>query len=127
MTPLTEGKYVIKFTTRAKDSNKSSLMGSYLAQRAIITKTAEFMTITLHILDNEIVLGFQLEGSSDWDEAVEYRVDDVTNQRFELFDLNELTETINARIQYEYPEEGKILKTDEEFRIEFDHESIESV
>lgn len=127
MNTLTEGKYVIDLKTLRKDSDEMSVMGNYLAGSAIITKAADFLTVTLLILDNQTVLGFQLEGNNGWEEADEHRIDDETNRRYELFDLVALTGIINARVQYEYPHEGRTIKADEEFRIAFDHDSIESV
>lgn len=127
MNTLTEGKYVVDLKTLRKDSDELSVMGNYLAGSAIITKEADFISMTLLILDNQIVLGLQLEGNNGWEEAEEHRIDDETNRRYELFDLEALSDVINARVQYEYPQEGKIMKADEEFRIVIDQESIESV
>lgn len=127
MNALTEGKYMIDLELLHKDSNQVSEIANYLAKRAVITKEKNILTMTLLVLDNGSILGLQLEGNNEWLEAAEYKVDDETNRRFELFELSRLSETISARAQYEYNYEGRIMKADEELKITLDQTSIEIV
>lgn len=127
MNSLTKGKYMVDLELLHKDSNQVSEIANYLAKRAVITKEKNILTMTLLVLDNGSILGLQLEGNNEWVEAAEYKVDDETNRRFELFELSRLSETISARAQYEYNYEGRIMKADEELKITLDQTSIEIV
>ncbi len=127
MDSLTEGKYMVDLELLHKDSNQVSEIANYLAKRAVITKEKNLLTMTFLVLDNGSILGLQLEGNNEWVEAAEYKVDDETNRRFELFELSGLSETISARVQYEYNYEGRIMKADEELKITLDQTNIEIV
>lgn len=127
MNSLNEGKYIVDIELMQKDSNELSEIANYLAKRAIITKEQNILTMTLLVLDNGSILGLQLEGNNEWVEADLYNVDDETNRRYELFELDHLTEIISARAQYEYNYEGRIMKADEELKLAIDQSSIEVV
>ena len=127
MNSLNEGKYMVDLELLHKDSNQVSEIANYLAKRAVITKEENILTMTLLVLDSGSILGLQLEGNNEWVEAAEYKVDDETNRRYELFELSGLSEIISARAQYEYNYEGRIMKADEELKISLDETSIEIV
>lgn len=127
MNSLAKGKYKIDFKVMHKNQDEASVMANYLATSAIITKETDLLTMTLMLLDHETVLGFQIEIDGEWVEAINFQVDDEVNRRYELYELTELREMMNARVQYEVEHEERMIKSDEEIRIKFDQNSLESV
>lgn len=124
---LSEGKYTIDLSVLHKELEDLSTMANYLASSAIVTKGADFLTITLMILDHQTVLGFQIDDNEDWVEAINLTVDDERNRRYELFELSDFKEDMTGRVQYELGYEGRIIKGDEEVRLVFDMESLEAI
>lgn len=124
MDTLTEGKYTLNFKVLHKELDQASTMANYIADSAILTKGPDFLTITFMLIDNQTILGFQIDSNEDWVEAINQKVKDEDNRRYELFELNDITELMTARVQYELGYEGRIIKGDEEVRLEFDIENL---
>ncbi len=124
MDTLTEGKYTLNFKVLHKELDQASTMANYIADSAILTKGPDFLTITFMLIDNQTILGFQIDSNGDWVEAINQKVKDEDNRRYELFELNDITELMTARVQYELGYEGRIIKGDEEVRLEFDIENL---
>lgn len=127
MDALTEGKYIINFRVLHKELDQASTMANYIADSAIVTKGADYITITLMLIDSQTILGFQIDDNEEWVEAINQKVKDEDNRRYELFELSNIDEMMTARVQYELGFEGRIIKGDEEIRLEFDIDGLEAI
>src|SRR5699024_1432033 len=112
METIAEGKYIFNLKLLLKELNKASTLENYIANSAILTKGADFLTITLMLIDSQTVLGFQIENKGDWIEPINQKMDDEKNRRYELYELEEISENMAARVQYELGYEGRIIKGD---------------
>lgn len=127
MEELTEGKYIINFDIWHNELNQDSTMANYMADSAILTKGADFLTITFMLTDSQTILGFQIEQDEEWVESINQKVVDDDNRRYELFELNDVTQIMSARVQYELGYEGRIIKGDEEVRLIFATDDLQEV
>jgi len=127
METIAEGKYILNFKVLHKELDQASTMANYIADSAILTKGPDFLTITLMLIDSQTVLGFQIENKGDWIEPINQKMDDEKNRRYELYELEEISEIMGARVQYELGYEGRIIKGDEELRLEFDLDNLEPI
>src|SRR5699024_8135210 len=127
METIAEGKYILKFKVLHKELDQASTMANDIADSAVLTKVADFLTITLMLIDSLTVLGFQIENKGDWIEPINQKMDDDKNRRYELYELEEISENMVARVQYELGYEGRIIKGDEELRLEFDLDNLDPI
>lgn len=127
MKALTEGKYIIRLKALHKELDETSEVANYFATTAIITKETNLLTMTLMMVYHETILGLQIEDEGEWLEATEQTIDEDLNRRYELFELTSLSDIMTARVQYELGFEGRVIKSDEEVRLEFDTDSLEKV
>lgn len=126
--PIEEGKYGIRLQTLKKDADEPSAMANYLSQMAIVTKQDELVTLSLLLQSEKTITGFQIENQAgEFVEAVEKQVDEEMERRFEMFTLTQLPAILRARVQYEVPHEGKVMKGDEVLRLSFFEDSLEKV
>ena len=125
---IEEGKYAIGVQTLKKDENEASAMANYLSQKAIVTKQDEFFTLSLLLQSQTTITGFQIENEADeFVEATESQIDEETDRRFEMFELEHLPSILNVRVQYEVDHEGQKFKGDEALRLNFNEESLEKL
>lgn len=125
MEELTEGKYIINLDIWHNELNQDSTMANYMANSAILTKGPDFLTITFMLTDSQTILGFQIDQDDEWLEPINQKVIDDENRRYVLFELNDISQIMSGRVQYELGYEGRIIKGDEEVRLVFDLENIE--
>src|SRR5690625_6287211 len=116
-----EGRYVIHVRTLQEDKDEPSAMAGYLSESAIITNLNGSLSLTLMLKDHQTITGFQVENQ----EAIEKQVNDETNMRFEMFELDRLPAYLPVRVQYEVEYGGKEIKSDEALRLYFDEASLE--
>ncbi len=125
---IDEGKYAIKLQAMKKDEDEPSAMGTYLSNSATVTKEADSVTLTITLLDDKIITGFQVNDHAGEEiTASDKKVDDEANTRDEMFKLDQLTTPLHVRVQYEVEYEGQVMKGDEELRLVFDEASLEKV
>ncbi len=125
---IEEGKYAIGVQTLQKDKDEPSAMANYLSQMAIVTKQDDFLTLSLLLQSQKTITGFQVENQTgELVEAIEKQVDEEMDRRFEMFQLDRFTSTLNVRVQYEVEHEGQNFKGDEALRLSFDEESLEKL
>src|SRR5699024_12736229 len=101
METIAEGKYILNFKVLHKELDQASTMANYIAVSAILTKGADFLTITLMLIDSQTVLGFQIENKGDWIEPINQKMDDEKNRRYELYELEQISDITDPRMQYE--------------------------
>src|SRR5690625_4030294 len=116
-----EGRYVIHIRTLQEDNDESSSIAGYLCESAIITNRNGSLSLTLMLQDHQTITGFQVENQ----EAIEKQVNDETNMRFEMFELDRFPAYLPVRVQYEVEYGGKEIKGDEALRLYFDEASLE--
>src|SRR5690625_7326034 len=102
-------------------------MANYIAVSAVLTKGADFLTITLMLIDSQTVLGVQIENKGDWIEPINQKMDDEKNRRYELYEIEEISENMAAREQYEIGYEGRIMKGDEALQLEYELDNLEQI
>jgi heme-binding NEAT domain protein len=125
---IDEGKYVIDVQTLQKEKDEPSAMANYLSQSAIVTNQDGSLTLTVMIEGHETITGFQVENEAgELKEAAEIQVNEETNRRFEMFELDSLTSILYVRVQYEVDHDGRIFKGDEALRLSLDKESLEKI
>ncbi len=125
---IDEGKYVIEVQTLKKDADEASAMADYLSQSAIITNQDDKLYLTVMFMDHKTITGFQVKNESgEWIEAIDQQVNEETNNRFEMFELHQLTSPLSVRVQYEVMHGEQNFSGDEELRLAFDEESLENV
>ncbi|HLR59475.1 MAG TPA: NEAT domain-containing protein [Pseudogracilibacillus sp.] len=127
MEELTEGKYVINLDIWHSELNQASTMANYMANSAILTKGPDFLTITFMLTDSQTILGFQINQDDEWLEPINEKVIDDENRRYVLFELNEVSQIMSGRVQYELGYEGRIVKGDEEVRLMFATDDLQEV
>src|SRR5690625_2986849 len=127
METIAEGKYILNFKVLHKELDQASTMANYIADSAILTKGPDFLTLTLMLIDSQTVLGFQIENGDDWLEPINQKMDDEKNRRYELYELEEIKEIKSIRVYDEMGYEGRIIKGDEELRLEFDLDNLEPI
>src|SRR5699024_9822007 len=127
METIAEGKYILNFKVLHKELDQASTMANYIADSAVLTKGADFLTITLMLIDSQTVLGFQIENKYDWIEPINEKMDDEKHRRYELYEIEENSEIMCSSVQYELGYEGRIIKGDEELRLEFDLDNLEPI
>src|SRR5690625_8045208 len=97
---LQEGKYVIFVKAIKRDTDEKSAMAPYLGETAIVSKIDEKLYITFMLMEQEMITNFQLSIGDEFYEAIDKHVDDELNNRYEMFQLKEHTDSIVARVQY---------------------------
>src|SRR5690625_2397051 len=88
-----EGRYVIHVRTLQEDKDEPSAMAGYLSESAIITNLNGSLSLTLMLKDHQTITGFQVENQ----EAIEKQVNDETNMRYEMFELDRLPAYLPVR------------------------------
>jgi len=125
---LDEGKFAIGVETLQKDSDEPSAMANYLSKIAIVTRQDGVLRLSLLLQSQKTITGFQVEKQAgELVEAVEKKVDDEMDRRFEMFELEHLPSILNVRVQYEVDHEGQKFKGDETLRLHFNEESLEKL
>ena len=125
---LDEGKFAIGVETLQKDSDEPSAMANYLSKIAIVTRQDGVLRLSLLLQSQKTITGFQVEKQAgELVEAVEKKVDDEMDRRFEMFELEHLPSILNVRVQYEVDHEGQKFKGDEALRLHFNEESLEKL
>lgn len=124
---LQEGKYVIFVDAMKKDTDEESAMAPYLGETAIVSKIDEKLYITFMLMEQEIITNFQLSNGDEFYEAIDKQVNEELNNRYEMFQIKELTDSIVARVQYEVTYEGRKIDGDEQLRLMFDLNSLKNV
>ena len=125
---LEKGKYAIPLEALKKDEDTPSAMADYLSNFAVVTKKDENLTLSLLLYNQQIITGLQIENhEGEFTEAIANQVDEEKNWRYEMFELNNLPNNLNVRVQYEVEHEGKSFKGDEVLRLSFAADSIEKL
>src|SRR5690625_4043674 len=95
---LDEGKYIVHVQAIKKETEEASAMAPYLSENAIITKEAEKTFITLMIHQEEVVTGFQVANEEGkLIESIDQQIDKQSKNRYEVFQLDILSELLQAR------------------------------
>lgn len=123
MIPIEEGKYIIRVRTLQEEKDEPSAMADYLSDSAIISNVDGSLNLTLMLKDHQTITGFQVENQ----EAIDKHVNEESNMRFEMFELDQLPVLLPVRVQYEVEYGGKEIKGDEALRLSFDEDSLEAV
>lgn len=125
---LQEGKYVIFVEAMKRDTDEKSAMAPYLGETAIVSKIEDELYITFMLTEQKIITGFQLSNDNDeFYEAIDTQVNEELDNRYEMFHIKELTDSIVARVQYEVTYEGRKIDGDEQLRLMFDLNSLKNV
>lgn|SRR5690625_163065 len=124
---LQEGKYVIFVDAMKKDTDEESAMAPYLGETAIVSKIDEKLYITFMLMEQEIITNFQLSNGDEFYEAIDKQVNEELNNRYEMFQIKELTDSIVARVQYKVTYEGRKIDGDEQLRLVLDPHSLKNV
>lgn len=125
---IEEGKYVIHVRTLKHGTNEPSAMADYLSESAIVTNQNGLVYLTLMFNDHKIITGFQVENElGEMVESIEEQVNEETNSRFEMFELERLTSPLHVRVQYEVEFQGNHMKGDEKLSLAFDEASLEKL
>lgn len=125
---VSEGKHTIDVQTLKKDADEPSAMAEYLGPSAICTNHDEALYLTIMLESQHIITGFQIENEADEPlEAIDTQIIEETNKRFEMFELERLTHTMAARVQYDIEHEGQNIKGDEALRLFFDDKTLEKI
>lgn len=125
---IDEGKYAIGVQTLQKESDEPSAMAGYLSHSAIVTKQDGSFTLSVMFKGQKTITGFQVENQAgEFMEAVEMQVNEETDMRFEMFELDLLTAVMNVRVQYEVDHDGQKFKGDEALRLVFDEDSLDKL
>lgn len=125
---IEDGKYAIGVQTLQKEADEPSAMANYLSQTAIVTSQEGILTLSLLLQGQKTITGFQVENQSgELLKAIDVQVDDESDRRFEMFELDLLTSILNVRVQYEIEHDGQNFKGDEALRLSFDEESLEKL
>lgn len=125
---IEEGKYAIGVETLQKDTDEPSAMANYLSKIAIVTRQDDILRLSLLLQSQKTITGFQVENQAgELAEAIEKKVDDEMDRRFEMFELEHLPSILNVRVQYEVDHEGQKFKGDEALRLNFNEESLEKL
>src|SRR5690625_7877843 len=116
-----EGRYENHVRTQQEDKDEPSAMAGNLSESAIITNLKGSLSLTLMLKEHQTNTGCQVENQK----AIEKQVNDETNMRFEMFELDRLPAYLPVRVQYEVEYGGKEIKGDEALRLYFDEASLE--
>src|SRR5699024_2415055 len=127
METIAEGKYILNFKVLHKELDQAATMANYIADSAVLTKGADILTINLMLIDSQIVLVIKSEDKYNGSDQINQKMDDEKNRRYELYELEEISEIMGGRVQYELGYEGRIIKGDEELRLEFDLDNLEPI
>src|SRR5699024_6272891 len=123
-----EGRYEIRVKTMKQHEDEVSAMADYLAGAAVVNNQEGNLTITLVILDDKTVTGFQiLNEAGEEQHALDKQSNKETNRRAELFQLDQLTNPLVARVQYEAEFEGRVFKGDEKLRLVFKEDTLAKI
>jgi len=123
-----EGKYVIQVKAMKSSADDPSAMAPYLSNNCIVTNVSGQYFVTLMILEEQIITGFQLKNKADeYINCIEQHRDEEATTRYEIFQLEQLQTIHHARVQYKVNHEGNAFEGDEELRLFFDVESIQHV
>jgi len=125
---LQEGKYVIFVEAMKRDTDEKSAMAPYLGETAIVSKIEDELYITFMLTEQKIITGFQLSNDNDeFYEAIDTQVNEELDNRYEMFHIKELTDSIVARVQYKVTYEGRKIDGDEQLRLVLDPHSLKNV
>lgn len=117
---VNNGKYTIDVHALKKDSDDASAMASYLSKTAMVTNQDDSIFLTIVLKKSSMITGFQIENpDGDKLEAIDTRINEETNDRYELFQLDHLVSPLPVHVQYEVEWEGQKIKGDEELRLLF--------
>lgn len=125
---IDEGKYVVQVKTMKKTEAEPSAMAPYLSNNSIVTKVSGQYFLTLMILEEQIITGFQLKNKADeYVNSMENHRDEESSTRYEIFQLEDFRTIHDARVQYKIDHDGKTFEGDEELRLFFDSDSVQNV
>lgn len=125
---LNEGKYVVQIQAMKIDTDEPSAMAPYLANNAIITYEKGLYFLTLMIQEEKVVTGFQIQTESGtFTPSIEQQIDNEAKVRYEIFQLDQLSTILSARVQYKVDHEGKVFEGDETLRLMLDSKTIQNV
>src|SRR5690625_7354037 len=97
-----EVKYVLFVEAMKRYTDEISAMAPYLGETAIVYKIEDELYITFMLTEQKIITGFQLSNDNDeFYEAIATQVNEELDNRYEMFQIKELTDSIVARVQYE--------------------------
>lgn len=120
------GKFTIDVHALKKDNDEPSAMASYLSKTAMITNQDDSLFLTVVLKKSNMITGFQIENQDGEKlEAIDQHVNDETDERYELFQLDHFVSPLPVRVQYEAEFEGQKIKGDEELRLEFNEKYME--
>lgn len=125
---LDEGKYVVQVKAMKLDVDEPSAMAPYLSNNSIITNISGQYFLTLMILEEHIITGFQLKNNvNELKNCIERHRDETAKTRYEIFQLEEFRTIHEVQVQYEVDHEGKVFEGDEKLRLFFDANSIQNI
>lgn len=124
---LEDGKYAVRVQALKKEADEPSAMEPYLGEVAIVTVTAGKNYLTLMLREQDMITNFQLLHGGHPIERRNSHVNEELNNRYEIFELEELQATVIARVQYELFHEGREIKGDEQLRLVLDEESVQDL
>src|SRR5690625_3395566 len=125
---LQEGKYVIFVEAMKRDTDEKSAMAPYLGETAIVSKIEDELYITFMLTEQKIITGFQLSNDNDeFYEAIDTQVNEELDNRYEMFHIKELTNSIVARVQYEVTYEGRKIDDYEQIKLMIDLNRLKNV
>lgn len=126
MIHVDNGKYTIDVLALKKDSDEPSAMASYLSKTAMVTNQDDSLFLTITLKKSNMITGFQIENQDGEKlEAIDKHVNEETDDRYELFQLDQLVTPLPARVQYEAEFEGQKIQGDEELRLVFNDQYME--
>ena len=124
---LEDGKYAVTVQALKKEADEPSAMEPYLGEVAIVTVAGGRTYLTFMLREQNIITNFQLLHGDHPIERMNSQVNEELNNRYEIFELEELKATVIARVQYELTHEGREIKGDEQLRLVLDEESIQDL
>ncbi|WP_060678786.1 NEAT domain-containing protein [Virgibacillus halodenitrificans] len=128
MINVDEGKYAITIQAMKKNEDEPSAMANFLSESAIIKNQEGSLSLIITLLDAKTITGFQVENQAgEQIHAFDKQLDEEANTRDETFEIDQLTTSIVARVQYEATYQGQKIQGDEEIRLIFDEESLEKM
>lgn len=115
-------EHIIEFRAMHAEEDKDSAMARYLNNQAKLISKNGKVYVTLTIKDHKTVTGFQIENNGELVNPIKQRVDDENNTREATYELNQLLDTMKARVQYQVGQHSG----DQPLRLVFNTETITS-
>lgn len=115
-------EHIIEFRAMHAEEDKDSAMARYLNYQAKLISKNGKVYVTLTIKDHKTVTGFQIENNGELVNPIKQRVDDENNTREATYELNQLLDTMKARVQYQVGQHSG----DQPLRLVFNTETITS-